>query len=109
RPKKLTRRSASPSEKVFKMMASVSLAGMSCRRADAFPDNLQTHVRTARTRRTNLITTHADSAQCLRNASQENHARQSHENRGTSRHLKLRVIRDFSTGPGTKSSLPRFC
>jgi hypothetical protein len=41
RPKKLTRRSASPSEKVFKMIASVSLAGMSCRRADASPDTLE--------------------------------------------------------------------
>jgi hypothetical protein len=34
RPKKLTRRSASPKGKVFKMMASVSLAGILCRRAD---------------------------------------------------------------------------
>src|SRR4029450_4382569 len=34
RPKKLTRRSASPKGKVFKMMASVSLAGTPCRRAD---------------------------------------------------------------------------
>src|SRR5208282_974358 len=41
RPKKLTRRSASPSEKVFKIMASVSLAGMICRRADAAPDTLR--------------------------------------------------------------------
>src|SRR6202007_3453809 len=34
RPRKLTRRSASPSGKVFRMMASVSRAGMRCRRAD---------------------------------------------------------------------------
>src|SRR5215469_14166027 len=34
RPKKLTRRSASPSGNVFRMMASVSRAGMTCRRAD---------------------------------------------------------------------------
>src|SRR5690348_829322 len=65
-PKKLTRRSASPSEKVFKMMASVSLAGMSCRRADAWPDTMQSDVRFARTRRTHLITIHARATQCLR-------------------------------------------
>src|SRR5215471_10964522 len=35
RPKKLTRRSASPSGNVFRMMASVSRAGMNCRRADS--------------------------------------------------------------------------
>src|ERR1700693_5385980 len=34
RPRKLTRRSSSPSGKVFKMMASVSRAGMRCRRAE---------------------------------------------------------------------------
>src|SRR5271157_6552890 len=34
RPRKLTRRSASPSGKVFRMMASVSRAGIGCRRAD---------------------------------------------------------------------------
>src|SRR5208337_2178303 len=33
RPRKLTRRSASPSGKVFRMMASVSRAGIGCRRA----------------------------------------------------------------------------
>src|SRR5271170_5567635 len=33
RPKKLTRRSASPNGKVFRMMASVSRAGMQCGRA----------------------------------------------------------------------------
>src|SRR5271156_3995307 len=65
RPKKLTRRSASPSEKVFKMMASVSLAGMSCRRADAFTNDFQSHVRFVRTRRVKLITTHARATQCL--------------------------------------------
>src|SRR5580693_2899103 len=35
RPRKLTRRSASPRGNVFKMMASVSRAGIRCRRADA--------------------------------------------------------------------------
>src|SRR6266853_1375102 len=40
RPKKLTRRSASPKGKVFRMMASVSRAGMSSRRADAAPDKI---------------------------------------------------------------------
>jgi len=60
------------------MMASVSLAGMSCRRADAAPDTLQSymqsHDRFAGTRRTNLITTHAPAAQCLYDNSQKNHA-----------------------------------
>src|SRR5271170_4384136 len=76
RPKKLTRRSASPSEKVFKMMASVSLAGMSCRRADAAPNAMHnyvhSYVRFAVTRRTNLITIHALAAQCLRNVPHKN-------------------------------------
>src|SRR5271163_2648619 len=48
RPKKLTRRSASPRGKVFRMMASVSRAGMSGRRAD---DALATAItRSIRTR-----------------------------------------------------------
>src|SRR5271155_1044932 len=72
RPKKLTRRSASPSEKVFKMMASVSLAGMSCRRADAFTNDFQSHVRFVRTRRVKLITTHARATQCLRGVWRKN-------------------------------------
>src|SRR5690349_16750728 len=65
RPKKLTRRSASPSEKVFRMIASVSLAGMECRRADAAPDDPLRYVRFARIRGTDLITTHPSLAQCL--------------------------------------------
>jgi hypothetical protein len=60
------------------MIASVSLAGMSSRRADASPDTLQnylqSHIRFARTRRTNLITTHARDTQCLRNTSRKNYA-----------------------------------
>src|SRR6184192_4431597 len=42
RPRKLTTRSASPSGNVFRMMASVSRAGMGSRRADAAPDNCET-------------------------------------------------------------------
>ena len=38
-----------PSEKVFKIMASVSLAGMSSRRADATADTMQSYVRFAHT------------------------------------------------------------
>ncbi|PYU67506.1 MAG: hypothetical protein DMG49_18570 [Acidobacteria bacterium] len=41
------------------MMASVSRAGMSSRRADAAPDKLQHSVRNARTRRSIVITTRA--------------------------------------------------
>jgi hypothetical protein len=48
------------------MMASVSRAGMSSRRADAAPDDLQHFIRNARTRRTIVITTHALAAQCSR-------------------------------------------
>src|SRR5579863_3032818 len=70
RPKKLTRRSASPSEKVFRMMASVSLAGMKCRRADAAPDHPLRYVRFARTRGIDLITTHPSLAQCLHPSSE---------------------------------------
>src|SRR4029077_715844 len=66
RPKKLTRRSASPRGNVFRMMASVSRAGMSSRRADAAPDALQHSVRNARTRRTIVNITRALIAQCLR-------------------------------------------
>ena len=61
------------------MMASVSLAGMSCRRADAAPDTMQnymqSHDRFAGTRRTNLITTHAPITQCLYGNSQKKIAR----------------------------------
>src|SRR5205823_10108157 len=42
RPRKLTTRSASPSGNVFRMMASVSRAGMGSRRADAAPDKCDT-------------------------------------------------------------------
>src|ERR1700688_2813526 len=66
RPRKLTRRSASPSAKVFKMMASVSRAGMKCRR-----DRLGRLVRkvsgqAGRTCRTRLNTTGGDASQCWR-------------------------------------------
>src|SRR5579863_1082659 len=54
------------------MMASVSLAGMSSRRADAAPDIVKSYVRSARTRRANLITIHALAAQCLRDVPQKN-------------------------------------
>src|SRR3989442_10974445 len=66
RPKKLTRRSASPRGNVFRMMASVSRAGMSSRRADAAPDTLQHSVRNARTRRAIVNTIGALIAQCSR-------------------------------------------
>src|SRR5229473_314112 len=65
-PRKLTRRSASPRGNVFRMMASVSRAGMGSRRADAAPDHLQHSVRNARTRRAIVIITRALSAQCSR-------------------------------------------
>src|SRR5580704_5584423 len=66
RPRKLTRRSASPSAKVFKMMASVSRAGMKCRR-----DRLGRAVRkdseqAGRTCRTKLNTTGGEASQCWR-------------------------------------------
>src|SRR5579862_4144169 len=66
RPRKLTRRSASPSAKVFKMMASVSRAGMKCRR-----DRLKRRVRkvsgqAGRTCRTKLNTTGGKASQCWR-------------------------------------------
>src|SRR5690348_5647407 len=50
------------------MMASVSLAGMSCRRADALPDSPQIHVRFARARRTILIITHSRRTQTFTSA-----------------------------------------
>src|SRR5947208_13040620 len=59
RPRKLTRRSASPRGNVFRMMASVSRAGMSSRRADAAPDQLPFSARNTRARRTIVITTRA--------------------------------------------------
>src|SRR6267378_496533 len=66
RPRKLTRRSASPSAKVLRMMASVSRAGMKCRR-----DRLQRGIRkvsgqAGRTCRTRLNTTGEDASQCWR-------------------------------------------
>src|SRR5258707_15881991 len=66
RPRKLTRRSASPSAKVFKMMASVSRAGMKCQR-----DRLERGIGKAsgqagRTYRTKLNTTGEEASQCRR-------------------------------------------
>src|SRR6266478_9324595 len=66
RPRKLTRRSASPSAKVLRIMASVSRAGMKCRR-----DRLERGIRkvsgqAGRTCRTRLNTTGEDSSQCWR-------------------------------------------
>src|SRR6266403_1669482 len=66
RPRKLTRRSASPSAKVLRMMASVSRAGMKCRR-----DRLERGIRkvsgqAGRTCRTRLNTTGQDASQCWR-------------------------------------------
>src|SRR5882757_495657 len=66
RPRKLTRRSASPSAKVLRMMASVSRAGMKCRR-----DRLERGIRkvsgqAGRTCRTRLNTTGEDASQCWR-------------------------------------------
>src|ERR1700719_4751934 len=66
RPRKLTRRSASPSAKVLRMMASVSRAGMKCRR-----DRLERVVRkdsgqAGRTCRTKLNTTGGEASQCWR-------------------------------------------
>src|ERR1700739_3062665 len=66
RPRKLTRRSASPSAKGSSMMASVSRAGMKCRR-----DRLERRVRkvpeqAGRTCRTRLNTTGEDASQCWR-------------------------------------------
>src|SRR5512136_3113977 len=63
RPRKLTRRSASPSAKVFKMMASVSRAGMKCQH-----DRLERRVRkvseqAGRTCRTRLNTTGGEASQ----------------------------------------------
>src|SRR5882762_8868546 len=66
RPRKLTRRSASPSAKVLRIMASVSRAGMKCQR-----DRLERGIRkvsgqAGRTCRTRLNTTGEDSSQCWR-------------------------------------------
>src|SRR6266850_1164257 len=66
RPRKLTRRSASPSAKVFKMMASVSRAGMKCQR-----DRLERGIgkvsgQAGRTYRTKLNTTGEEASQCRR-------------------------------------------
>src|SRR5258707_363547 len=66
RPRKLTRRSASPSAKVLRIMASVSRAGMKCRR-----DRLERGIRkvsgqAGRTCRTRLNTTGEDASQCWR-------------------------------------------
>src|SRR5216684_1364262 len=66
RPRKLTRRSASPSAKVLRMIASVSRAGMKCRR-----DRLERAVRkdsgqAGRACRTRLNTTGGEASQCWR-------------------------------------------
>src|SRR5260370_39233682 len=66
RPRKLTRRSASPSAKVLRMMASVSRAGMKFKR-----DRLGRRVRkvpeqAGRTCRTRLNTTGEEASQCWR-------------------------------------------
>src|SRR5882724_8014747 len=63
RPTKLTRRSASPRGYVFKMMASVSRAGIRCRRADATSNAIPKPVRTARTRGTILLIIRANATQ----------------------------------------------
>src|SRR5215471_15389022 len=63
RPKKLTRRSASPSAKVFKMMASVSRAGMKCRR-DRLGGVRRVSGQAGRTCRTKLNTIVSEAEQC---------------------------------------------
>src|SRR5271166_3564291 len=64
RPRKLTRRSASPSGKVFKMMASVSRAGMKCRRARLGRGVQRVSTQAGRTCRTNLNTIGRGASQC---------------------------------------------
>src|SRR5215468_11232007 len=63
RPRKLTRRSASPSGKVFKMMASVSRAGMKCRR-DRLGGVRRVSGQAGRTCRTKLNTIVRGEEQC---------------------------------------------
>src|SRR5437879_2259181 len=92
RPRKLTRRSASPSGNVFRMMASVSRAGMSSRRADAAPDQLPHSVRSARTRRAIVITTRASIAQCSRERILKKQS-------GMRGEFENRVFRDLHPGP----------
>src|SRR5215472_4137776 len=66
RPKKLTRRSASPSGKVFKMMASVSRAGMKCRRVRLGRGIRRVSEQAGRTCRTKLNNIEAKAEQCAR-------------------------------------------
>src|SRR5215469_4851752 len=66
RPKKLTRRSASPSGKVFKMMASVSRAGMKCRRARLRRDKQRFSAQAGHTCRTNFHSIDRKVEQCGR-------------------------------------------
>jgi hypothetical protein len=95
------------------MIASVSLAGMICRRADAGPDTMQsymqTHVRFALTRRAILITTHARPMQCLRNASQKNSAEITRENMVKTCQRKLRLWRNKLPSHPSKKRLAGFC
>src|SRR5579863_5940043 len=65
RPRKLTRRSASPSGKVFKMMASVSRAGMKCRR-DRLAGVRRISAQAGRTCRTNFNSIDGKVEQCAR-------------------------------------------
>src|SRR5579859_3292360 len=66
RPRKLTRRSASPSAKVFKIRASVSRAGMKCRRDRLGRGIRKVSGQARRTCRTRLNTTGGDASQCWR-------------------------------------------
>src|SRR3984957_481076 len=64
RPRKLTRRSASPSAKVLRMMASVSRAGMKCRRDRLERFVLKDSGQAGRTSRTRLNTTGEEASKC---------------------------------------------
>src|SRR5215470_17720652 len=66
RPKKLTRRSASPSGKVFKMMASVSRAGMKCRRVRLGRGAQRVSGQAGRTCRSKLNNIEEEAEQCAR-------------------------------------------
>src|ERR1700720_273929 len=71
RPRKLTRRSASPSAKVLRMMASVSRAGMKCRRDRLERGTRKVSGQAERTCRTRLNTTGGEASQCWRGGSVE--------------------------------------
>src|ERR1700675_741882 len=66
RPRKLTRRSASPSAKVLRMMASVSRAGMKCRHDRLGRAVQKVSGQAGRTCRTRLNTTGGRASQCWR-------------------------------------------